>query len=187
MTVGNSSDHEIVEQILDGKTDRYEVLIDRHSAIIFHVVRRYIKEDVMAEELAQQIFVKAFGKLDTFDHRSKFSTWLYSLAKNHCLDYLKNIRRKNKNFSELKESILQETLRSELTPDQEVEEKEWEKILYEALNNITQDFAQAFLLKYRDEMTYKAMSDRLGVSISALKVRVHRARKELKEYIKDNT
>ncbi len=177
----------LINEILNGQRDRYRILVDRYSPMVFSIVQKFVYREAEKEELAQQIFVKAYERLESFNQQSKFSSWLYRLAKNHCLDYAKNIRRSNKEFSQMDDAELEKKMKVEDPPDQKVEAKEWKVILEEALSLITPVYAEAFVMKYRDNMTYKAMAKRLDATESALKVRVHRARKELQSYIKENT
>lgn len=182
-----SSEQELIEDIKNGDRNKYGVLVDRYSPMVFHIVRRFENDEEEVEELAQQIFVKVYTRLDSFNRQSKFSSWLYMVAKNHCRDYAKNIRRQNKRFSEMETVELEEEMPKSELPDSQIEADEWSRLLETALDRINGDNAKAFLMKYRDNMTYKAMSKRLDVSVSALKVRVHRARKELKEYIEQKS
>lgn len=176
---------QLIEDILNGERDQYRTLVDRYAKLVFSVVNDFVSREDDAEELAQEVFVKAYERLSSFGNRSKFSSWLYMIAKNHCRDYAKNIRRNNSRFSEMKERDLDQKLRHEELPDQEIERKEWVEILNEGLSSINEDNAEAFLMKYDGSMSYKAMSERLGMSVSALKVRVYRAKKELKTFIEN--
>lgn len=182
MEKNRESEFQLIEGILDGRSEDYRMLVDRYAPMVFHLVRRFVNDEDDVEELAQQVFVKAYEQLDRFNGDSKFSSWLYMIAKNHCRDYVTNIRRKNQRFSEMDDHVLKEQLVDDGSPDQALEVDESMLLLEEALEHIGRDYAEAFLLKYRDEMTYKAMSLRLDASVKALKVRVHRARKALKEY-----
>ena len=173
----------LIRDILDGKHDRYRTLVDRYSPMVFHIVRRFEKDDEDIEELSQEIFVKAYEKLESFNMKSKFSSWLYTLAYNHCMDYAKNIRRSNSRFSEMEPDFVENRMAATNTPYEELEMSEWKELLKQALSNLADDYAEPFLLKYRDGLSYKVMSERTGVGVSALKVRVHRARKELKTLI----
>ncbi|SRR6056297_802280 len=176
---------QLVEKILAGKRDLYSVLVERYSSMVFHVVRRFEKDSDEAEELAQQIFVKAYERLDQFNKKSKFSTWLYTVAMNHCRDYAKNIRRDNRRFSEMESDFIDMNLTDQQTPHLKLEFSEWGKLLKKSLLELSDDYSLPFLMKYRDGMSYKAMSEKTGVTISALKVRVHRARKELKSRLEN--
>lgn len=178
---------QLIRDILDGKQDGYRVLVDRYAPMVFHIVNRFVDREEDAEELAQEIFVKTYERLSSFNGQSKFSSWLYMIAKNHCRDYAKNIRRQNKSFSEIEEYDLERQMGYNESPDQDLERKEWSELLQAGLDRITRDYAEAFLLKYENGMTYEAMSKRLGASVAALKVRVYRAKKELKEFLDQNS
>ncbi|WP_138429565.1 RNA polymerase sigma factor [Fodinibius saliphilus] len=176
-------ERQLIEQIQNGQSGEYRTLVDRYAPMVFSIVNNFVDAEADREELAQAIFVKAYERLGSFKGDSKFSSWLYSLAKNHCRDYAKNIRRNNSNFSEMDEQDLNSRLRDDGLPDKEVERQQWIALLQEGLDNINTEYAEAFMMKYNEDMSYKAMSNRLDASVSALKVRVYRAKKELKNYI----
>jgi len=176
----HEEEYRLIEKILEGKQDLYKILVERYSSMVFHVVRRFEKDADEVEELAQEIFVKAYEKLRQFNENSKFSTWLYTIAMNHCRDYAKNVRRKNHRISEMDSGFLDSNYTEQQTPHLKMEIKEWGQLLMKSLLQLSDDYSEPFLMKYRDGMSYKTMSEETGVSESALKVRVHRARKELK-------
>jgi len=178
---------QLVEDICNGKREHYRILVDRYAPMVFNVVNRFVDNENDAEELAQEIFVKTYERLSSFKGNSKFSSWLYMIAMNHCRDYSKNVRRQNTRFSEMNDHDLQRHLEYSDMPDQDIERSEWLDLLREALDNITQDYAEAFIMKYNNGMSYKSMAKRLDVSVSALKVRVYRAKKELKTYIENRS
>lgn len=178
---------ELINSILDGQTDRYKILVDRYAPMVFSVVNDFVNHSDDANELAQEIFVKTYERLGSFNGESKFSSWLYMIAKNHCRDYAKNIRRNNKRFSEMPEHDLNQKLKESSVTEGELEKKEWIRLLKKGLDEISDENAEAFMMKYESGMTYKAMSDRLGVSVNALKVRVYRAKKELKAFMEKHS
>lgn len=180
-------EQELIESILSGETDQFKVLVDRYAPMVFSVVNDFVNNNEDAEELAQAIFVKTYERLSSFKGDSKFSSWLYMVAKNHCRDYAKNIRRENKTFSDMPEADLEQELQNDQMAEETLEQKEWIGLLKKGLNNISEEYAEAFLMKYEDNMTYQAMSGRLDASVSALKVRVFRAKKELKEFMEKNS
>lgn len=187
MKYTKEEEFQIIKDILDGDRNRYRLLVDQYAPMVFSIVRRFTNRKEDREELAQQIFVKAYERLESFGKKSKFSSWLYTLARNHCLDYAKNIRRTNKEFSEMDQQELAIKMKDDTPADSDMQSEELEAILEEALSVITPLYAEAFLMKYRDNMTYKTMAERLDAKEGALKVRVHRARKELRSYIEEKT
>ncbi|SHE46956.1 RNA polymerase, sigma subunit, ECF family [Fodinibius roseus] len=185
----NNSEEEfqIVEAVLNGQKDRYRELVDRHAPLVFNIVNQFVSRREEAEELAQEIFVKTYERLSSFNKQSKFSSWLYRIAYNHCRDYAKNIRRKNESFDEVREQDLKNNMGGYSMPDAELEKAEWIALLKKGLKEINTDYAEAFLMKYEAGMTYQAMAQRLEASKGALKVRVYRAKKELKAFIEQNS
>lgn len=177
------SDSEIVERIIRGDREYFRIIVDKYSLMIFHVVRSFEKNEEEVKGIVQEIFVKAYIKLDSFGNRSKFSSWIYSLALNHCKDYAKNIRRNNRRFSELDDSFIDNTESSDLQPDESIEQDESRLSLFKAIRRLSPEQSEPLLMKYRDSMSYKAISEQMDISESALKVRVHRARAELKRLL----
>jgi len=178
---------QLIREIRNGKQDNYRKLVDEYAPMVFSVVNRFVDYNEDAEELAQEIFVKTYERLSSYKGDSKFSSWLYMIAMNHCRDYAKNIRRQNTHFSEMDEHNLDQHLKHHASPDTDIEREEWMRLLREGLDNIAEDYAEAFLLKYENNMSYKAMAKRLDASVSALKVRVYRAKKELKTFIEQRS
>lgn len=177
---------QLIDNILNGEAERYKVLVDRYAPMVFSIVNDFVDNNKDAEELAQAIFVKTYERLSSFNGESKFSSWLYMIAKNHCRDYAKNIRRENKTFSDMPAHDLEQKLKDD-SIDKALEQREWINLLKEGLDSISEDYSEVFLMKYEDNMTYKAISDRLNVSVGALKVRVYRAKKELKTFMEYNS
>lgn len=186
MAYSKEEEFQIIENIRDGDRNRYQDLVDEYASMVFSIVTRFADREEEKKELAQQIFVKAYERLESFKYNSKFSSWLYTLARNHCLDYAKNVRRDNKEFSEMDDRVLEQEMSNQNGSLDDIENREWKELLEQALGTIKPLYAEAFLMKYRENMSYKAMAKRLDASESALKVRVHRARKKLKEYIEEN-
>jgi RNA polymerase sigma-70 factor, ECF subfamily len=187
MSKKNRTDDEsrLIEEIRAGKTDRYRIIIDRYSPMVFHIVRGFERNEDEVSELAQQIFVKVYEKLDSYQQDSKFSSWLYSISMNHCRDYAKNIRRSNRRFSEMEEGYLDSVMMDSSDPHKNLEKKQGLDLLFRGIGKLKEEYSEPLLMKYRDGLSYKVMSDQLGVSESALKVRVHRAREELKSIVEN--
>lgn len=177
-------EEQLIAKIRSGETDRYRDVVERFNPMIFHIVRRYVRDDEeQVQELVQEIFVMAWERLEQFDGRSKFSTWLFTLASNRCRDYVKNIRRKNSRISEHDPDFLDRHWQDEETPVDRIERAERMDELNRALEQLGPEMAEPLLLKVRDGCSYEVISERLGISVGALKVRVHRARKELQRLL----
>lgn len=174
------NDQALIKRILAGERDLYRELIDRYAPMIFHLLRSYIREENVVQDLAQDVFIKAFDKLPDFEFQSKFSSWIYRIAANRCKDYLKNIRRRNVTISSLDSTTIDSLFEVGASQLKDLENSELHDKLQAAIDLLPDIYRKALLLKYMHDMTYKAMSEELGDSVESLKVRVHRARNELK-------
>ncbi|MEX0660888.1 MAG: sigma-70 family RNA polymerase sigma factor [Balneolaceae bacterium] len=177
------SDASIVSEILNGNTELYKDIVDRYSPMLFHIVRSFEKNEEEVKGLVQEIFVKIYIRLNQFKGNSKFSSWMYTIGLNHCRDYAKNVRRSNMRFSELDENYAEQEVSDSDQPDEEMEKAEQKKNLFDAVKKLSPDKSAPLLMKYRDGMSYKAISEQMNISETALKVRVHRARSELKQLL----
>lgn len=179
------SDGAYVRRVQTGERDAFRILMERYQRMVFDLTNQYSSTTADAEDLAQEIFVKAFRNIDRLRQPDQFASWLYGIAINQCRDYAKNIRRNTYPFSATdheEHRVMGEDLRQ----DEALEADERSKQLWAALHELSPTYATPFLLKYRDGISYRAMAQRMDLSVSALKVRVHRARKKLRELMKED-
>lgn len=180
----SDNDATYVRRVQDGDRAAFRVLLDRYERMVFSITNRFGDTPADAEDLAQDIFMKAYRQLDRLRKPEQFASWLYGIALNHCRDYAKNVRRDTHAFS-MTERTDWEVPAGHPRQDAALEEDEISQQLWRALDQLSSTYATPFLLKYRDGMTYKAMADRMDLSVSALKVRVHRARKKLRTLLEE--
>ena len=173
-------------RVQEGDRDAFRVLIERYEGMVFDLAHQYADSPEDAEDLAQDAFMRAFRRIGDLKNPDRFSSWLYGIALNRCRDYAKNVRRETYAFSRTEEQEDADALAGGEggQVDALIAEERGEQ-LWAALEELSSTYATPFLLKYRDGMTYKAMSKRMDVSVSALKVRVHRARKKLRTLLED--
>lgn len=180
----DTADATYARQVQEGNRDAFRVLLERYDGMVFDLTHQYAETPADAEDLAQDVFTRAYRRIGDLENPSRFSSWLYGIALNRCRDYAKNVRRDTYAFSHTEERDGADALATNTRSQDEalVAEERGEK-LWTALEELSSTYATPFLLKYRDGMTYKAMSKRMDVSVSALKVRVHRARKKLRNLL----
>lgn len=180
------TDGTYARRVQDGEQDAFRILIERYEGMVFDLAHQYADTSEDAEDLAQDVFMRAYERIGDLKNPDRFSSWLYGIALNRCRDYAKNVRRETYAFSRTEERDNADALPTETRPqDEALVAEERSDQLWEALEQLSSTYATPFLLKYRDGMTYKAMSQRMDVSVSALKVRVHRARKKLRNLLED--
>jgi len=168
-------EHDIIKKCRDGDGDAYAILVDRYQSLAYTVACRMLGDAETANDIAQESFISAYEGLRHFRFGSKFSSWLTSIVLNKCRDHLRS-RRPTVGVDEIAE--IRETGRR--NPEQEAMAGESADAVQKALNCLPPDYREAVILKHIEELDYQSISEILGVSVAALKVRTHRGREMLK-------
>ena len=174
------TDIDIISAVLRGNQQAYAEIIKRYKAFVFTLVLRYIKSREDAEELAQDVFVKAYRALADFKGDSKFSTWLYTIVTTTCISFLR--KKKLETYSMDNEKVFEniENKDSGLNANQ-VEQKSRVAMVNNAIALLSPDDAEIVTLFYKGEQTLEEIAQVLGIEANTVKVRLHRARTRLKE------
>ncbi|HEY0896306.1 MAG TPA: sigma-70 family RNA polymerase sigma factor [Sphingobacteriaceae bacterium] len=173
------SDIELIGQVLGGNEGAYAALVRRHQRYVFTLALRFTRNRENAEEIAQDVFVKAYRSLHTFRRTSRFSTWLYSIAYTTAMTSL----RKNRIGTVPMDD---ETLPADLAePESDlradgIEQKSRDEYLNLAIGGLMPDDAVIITLFYKGEQSLEEIAATLGIESNAVKVRLYRARQRLK-------
>ena len=180
----NLSDQEIIDSVRKGNEADYSIIVDRYKDKAFSLLKRMLKNEFDAEEVLQDCFLKAYHSLGGFKGESKFSTWFYRIAYNTALTKLASKKRK----IESEMSSLDNHLNLENENNFIVSEKEdLTKFIFNLVNRLPERHAAIINLFYLDEMSCEEISKVMNISISNVKVMLHRSRNALKDLImKDN-
>ncbi|NAS11842.1 RNA polymerase sigma factor [Poritiphilus flavus] len=175
-------DQHYIERALNGDTRAYAVLIDRYKHMVYTMAAQIVKNNEDAEEVAQDVFLKAFKALNSYKGDAKFSTWLYKIAYYRSLDYLKKKQRRISTTTiDVSREYSISALDSEMD-DMEVQERQ--QMVKKAIQQLPEDDGVLITLHYYEELSLKEISEIMGNSPNALKVRLHRARKKLADLLK---
>ena len=172
-SISQKSDTELIHLYLSTRNSGYfQVLYKRYSGKVYGKCISLLREEALAKDAAQEIFTKIFLNLAKFSERSKFSTWIYSITYNYCIDYLRK-RKKEKNlFSTEMEDPPD---RVEEVPDTELLEMEVSRLKV-VLEKIPSGDKAILLMKYQDEMSIKEIAEVLDKTESAVKMKIKRAK-----------
>ncbi|MDQ3278096.1 MAG: sigma-70 family RNA polymerase sigma factor [Bacteroidota bacterium] len=173
-------DNELIQLVLQGQTAAYAELVERYKAFVFTIVLRYISSREDAEEVSQDIFVKAFRSLADFKGASKFSTWLYTITTTSCLTFLRKKKLEVHSLDNEKVFAAADNIDGGLSANQ-IEQKSRVAMVNEAIKMLSPDDAQIITLFYKGEQTLEEIARILGKEPNAVKVQLHRARTRLKE------
>ena len=170
------SDEEAIEAYLESQNSNYfNILYDRYSKKVFGKCYSLLKSEAKAEDAAQEIFVKVLLNLSKFSGKSKFSTWLYSITYNYCIDA---IRKNKKNIGVLVDDI---GIYGEKVVDEIDDSELLEKNVYrlkEVLNILPAGDKAILLMKYQDEFSIKEICGIIDKSESAVKMKIKRAKEK---------
>ncbi|MEX0291246.1 MAG: RNA polymerase sigma factor [Flavobacteriaceae bacterium] len=175
-TYENLPDLELVEQIvLQNNPMLFELLYDRYAKIVYNKCYGFAKSIDEAKDLTQDVFLHLYLKLPTFKGKSKFSTWLYALTYNYCTNYVNRDKgRKIDDKAVKKDTEDWDKLSTEVKEESLFQMKS--ERLKKALKQISPEDRSVLLLKYQDDVSIKELESILGISASAVKMRLKRAR-----------
>ena len=174
------SDIELINTVLKGDQQAYAIIVERYQSFVFTLVLRYIKSREDAEEVAQDIFVKAYRALADFKGASKFSTWLYTIVTTTCISFLRKKKLDIHSLDNEKVLAVAESRDSGMNANY-VEQKSKLAMVNNAIALLNSDDAEIITLFYKGEQTLEEIAQVLGIEANAVKVRLHRARGRLKE------
>ena len=182
MTTNN--DQLYITRTLAGDTNAFAMLVERYKDLVFTLALRMLKHREEAEEVAQDTFIKAFKSLKKFKGDSKFSTWIYRVAYNTCLDRIKKNKRTQHvdaidEFTENKVKTIDNALYN-------LEVKERREALHNCIKLLPADDSAILNLFYFEELSLEEISEIVGLNANHIKVKLHRSRKKLMTILKEH-
>jgi RNA polymerase sigma-70 factor (ECF subfamily) len=179
------TDPEIIKLIREGRTEVYADLVRQYHKRVMGYCFSMLSNHTEAEEAAQDIFVKAYLSLSKFKGESSFSTWLYRITANHCLDVLrKRNRRRTVSLEALVEQdgdLIQELFSTPGTADSRMEDRQ---LVDKVLSTLPENYRMILTLREADGLEYQEIADVLNCSLDSVKGRLARARKQLQENVR---
>jgi RNA polymerase sigma-70 factor (ECF subfamily) len=175
-----TTDNEIITRVLRGDQQHYAELVKRYQNFVFTIALRYtpLRED--AEEIAQDVFVKAYKALKDFRGDSKFSTWLYSIVNSTSITFLRKKKLETQSLDNEHVFETADNIASGSTANQ-VEQKSKVAMVSKAIELLSPDDAKLITLFYKAEQSLEEIGQILDMETNTVKVKLHRARTRLKE------
>lgn len=184
----DKTDQRLVADYMAGKEQSLELLIKRYLKSIYFFAYYYAGNTQDAEDVAQEVFLRAWRRIKKFDQKKSFKTWIFSIAKNASINTYK--RKKTIPFSAFSasggENIIIETLVDSLPlPDELLEMREQEKILTKAIEKFSLNYRAVILLRYNNDLTFREIAESLNESLNTVKSRYNRALAILKKLLSE--
>lgn len=183
------TDTELVKLAVQGDEQAYAELMNRYKKKVETIVNRIVRQKSETEDLVQEIFTKAFTSISTFKSEFSFSTWLYKIATNHCIDFVR--RRKISTYSLDEEYELEDdSIHREIPdwsniPDRELLQKQKNEIIHEAINSLPEHYRKVIIMRHFEDKSYEEIAKELKLPLGTVKVHIFRARELLYKKLKD--
>lgn len=174
--MNSPTDKQLMMQVRDGDLNKLGILFERHHKMLFNYFLRLTGSRSGSEDLVQEVFFKILKYRHTYRGESKFTVWMFRIARNARVDYLKKRKRK------ADQDVEQDTLLSEdANPGQKYEQKQEIQLLRLALSRLQSQDREVLLLSRFQNIKYKEIAEILGCLEGTVKARVHRATKKLRD------
>jgi RNA polymerase sigma-70 factor (ECF subfamily) len=190
MTISEADrgDAALAVKVQKGDRDAFGVLVGRFQTRIYSFCYQFFRDRDIAAELAQETFLRTFRYIKKYDSSKKFSTWVYSIAKNICIDEKRKMdRSRTVPIEDVSPTSIQLTHQGQhlKDPSQISLQLEDRMLLESAIAQLPEKYKAAIILCYFQELPYQEIADILGLSLNLVKVRIFRAKKQLLEILKE--
>jgi RNA polymerase sigma-70 factor (ECF subfamily) len=174
----------LIQRCLKGDQAAWEAIVRQHWRKVFNVAYKFVGRHDEAEDLTQDIFLKIFKSLDTFDRRANFQTWLISVSRNLCIDHYRSVRKERETIDRDVDTNELAPAAPEAGPIAALEQRDRVMLLREAMASLPETLRKAVLMRDIQELSYQEIADRLKLPEGTVKSRINRGRTELARQIR---
>lgn len=174
-------DEDVVRLVLDGHSEAYSILIDRYKNMIYDLCYKYTHDYVESQDLSQEIFLKVYRKLHTFKNTSKFSTWLYRIGINTCIDWTRKHKKTRYEKSIEEDEYVGRIPSNKPSPEDMAIKSEKIEIVRNTVDNLPEIYRTVIILYNYKDLSCKEIADILEIPVKTVETRLYRAKKMLKE------
>ena len=180
-------DAELVKLVLAGDTELYAVLVNRYRTRVSRYVERFTYDVEDARDVTQDVFIKVYGALDSFDSHFKFSTWLFRIAGNAAIDHLRRRRVRllplERPAGENGEARAVDPPETRPNPHEELTRRRLREALSAAIDRLPDDYRELISLRHYGEMPYEEIAELKGMPLGTVKNKLFRARQALRDLL----
>ena len=174
----------LIQRCLQGDQVAWEQIVRQYWRKVFNVAYKFVGKHDEAEDLTQDIFLKIFKSLDTFDRRANFQTWLISISRNLCIDHYRSVRKERETIDRDVDAGELAPAASEPGPMAMLEQRDRVALLKQALSALPDTLRTAVLMRDIQELSYQEIADQLRLPEGTVKSRINRGRTELARQIR---
>jgi RNA polymerase sigma-70 factor (ECF subfamily) len=174
----------LIQRCLSGDQAAWDLIVKQYWRKVFNVAYKFVGKHDEAEDLSQDIFLKIFKSLDTFDRRANFQTWLISVSRNLCIDHYRSVRKERETIARDVDANELAPASRDLGPIAALEQRDRVALLRQALAALPQTLRTAVLMRDIQELSYQEIAEKLRLPEGTVKSRINRGRTELARQIK---
>ena len=174
----------LIEKCLSGDQAAWEIIVRQNWRKVFNVAYKFVGRHEEAEDLTQDIFLKIFKALKTFDRRANFQTWIISISRNLCIDHYRSVRKERQTMAREVDTTELQPASRDRTPYASAEHQDLREQLRRALETLPLSLRTAVVLRDLQELSYQEIADRLELPEGTVKSRINRGRLELGRQLK---
>ena len=183
-----SANSELIKKAIEGDESAYKNLLENYRGAIYNLLYKMVRNKEETEDLVQEAFMKAFKALPSFNEEYAFSTWLYKIAVNNCIDHMRKKKLKtysiNKPVQSKDGELDREFPDTSMSPDKSILSDERANIIETAIDELPENYKTAIILRHSEEKSYEEISKILNIPLGTVKARIFRAREMLKKKLK---
>ena len=169
----------LIEKCLTGDQEAWDAIVKQNWRKVFNVAYKFVGKHDEAEDLTQDIFLKIFKALNTFDRRANFQTWIVSISRNLCIDHYRSVRKERETMARDVDASQLMPASRERSPLGELEQLDLRHRIREALAELPPTLREAVVLRDLQEFSYQEIASQLGLPEGTVKSRINRGRLEL--------
>jgi len=174
---------QVIQRCLDGDQAAWETIVRTHWRRVFNIAYKFVGRHDQAEDLTQDVFLKLYKSLDTFDRRANFQTWLISVSRNLCIDHYRSVRKERETMNRDVDPADLSPVSTTRSPHAVLEQRDRVELLRLALDTLAPTLRTAVMLRDIQELSYQEIADRLRLPEGTVKSRINRGRTELARQI----
>lgn len=168
-----------IQEVLSGNKQAYAHIINKYKNPLYATILRMTKNPQDAQDFVQEAFIKVYHKLDKYDNKGSFFSWMYRVAINHCMDELRK-----KRYKITQVEINEEKVVDSNHPEIIFLKKEKNRQLEKLISSLPEEERMIILLRYANELSYHEISEIVGLPLSNVRNKLHRAKKKMRESVK---
>jgi RNA polymerase sigma-70 factor (ECF subfamily) len=180
----SSTPDRLIEECLSGNQSAWEAIVRQHRRKVFNLAYKFVGKHDEAEDLTQDIFLKIFKALATFDRRANFQTWIISISRNLCIDHYRSVRKERQTIVREIDAGTLSPVSKEIGPFKALEHRDMRELLRRALEQLPTTLRTAVVLRDLKELSYQEIADALGLPEGTVKSRINRGRLELARQVR---